>query len=86
MEDFKISVTPEQSRIVQLVLLDKGIKWIVSEGVSHTDKPYLYCDDSTIYSGSCGNFFKKDPSIKYTFDQFMQKYGNKRVSKTKQLT
>lgn len=86
IENFKIRVNPEQSRIVQKILFNHKIKWPVSSGVARVNKPFLYVENNTIYSGEREKFFIDDPSKELTFNQFMQIYGNRRISKTKQLS
>ena len=86
IENFKIRVNPEQSRIVQKILFNHKIKWPISSGVARVDKPFLYLENNIIYSGEREEFFIDDPSKELTFNQFMQIYGNRRISKTKQLT
>lgn len=86
MENFKIKVTPEQSKIVQKILFQHGVSWEVSgKNVSHTDVRYLYCNDDTLVGGSFPYYFVTSPDPELTFEQFIKKYSKQRISRTRSL-
>lgn len=71
MNEFRVNVTPEQSRIVQETLFKLGYKWYSgTTHVSHTSEPVLCIspiDKDITYSSY-------HMSSNMTFDQFKEKY------------
>lgn len=75
IEDFKIQVTEEQSKIVQEVLFKNGCKWHYSGKIlSHLDSKYLYCSNSGIAHGNNLIVFYESEEPEITFEQFKEKY------------
>ena len=76
IEDFKIKVSEEQSRIVQEVLFKNGYKWCDdTTEVCCLDKPYLILD----LKGDGGlrwadNNFVEEDFPELTFEEFKEKY------------
>lgn len=86
MENFKIKVTPEQSKTVQEILFRHGVSWAIrGKNVSHTDVKYLYCDENILLGRSFKYSFLKSPNPELTFEHFMRKYGKQHITRTKEL-
>ena len=72
ISDFKMVVTPEQSRIVQEFLFKNGYGWAsVGYGAMNTNKAVLYFDGELMWSESIDTFGE---DIEITFEQFKEKY------------
>ena len=72
ISNFKMVVTPEQSRIVQEFLFKNGYGWIFDgHKVRYIDKPVLCFDEVLMWSKSIDTFGEYD---EITFEQFKEKY------------
>ena len=72
ISNFKMAVTPEQSRIVQEFLFKNGYGWAFDcYKVKNTDKPVLCFDELLMWSKSIDTFGEYD---EITFEQFKEKY------------
>ena len=72
ISNFKMVVTPEQSRIVQEFLFRNGYGWATGvDGVKNTDKPVLCFDEELMWSESIDTFGEYN---EITFEQFKEKY------------
>ena len=72
ISNFKIVVTPEQSRIVQEFLFKNGYGWVsVDCTTKNTYKPVLCFDGELMWSESIDTFGEYN---EITFDQFKEKY------------
>lgn len=75
IENFKIKVTPEQSRIVQETLFKFGCYGInSSKEVGHTDSIYLYLENNILTHGNNIINFNKEVAPEISFEEFKQKY------------
>ena len=78
ISDFKMVVTPEQSRIVQEFLFKNGYGWPLGGYVAkNTDKPVLCFDEELMWSKSINTFGEYD---EITFEQFKEKYMKESLS------
>ena len=72
ISNFKMAVTPEQSRIVQEFLFRNGYRWpLGGHEAKNTDKPVLCFDGVLMWSESIDTFGEYD---EITFEQFKEKY------------
>ena len=72
ISNFKMVVTPEQSRIVQEFLFESGYGWVFGGCVTkNTDKPVLCFDEELMWSESINTFGEYNET---TFEQFKEKY------------
>ena len=72
ISDFKMVVTPEQSRIVQEFLFKNGYGWPLGGYVAkNTDKPVLCFDEELMWSESIDTFGEYN---EITFEQFKELY------------
>lgn len=88
IQNFKMRVTPEQSRIVQQMLFNNGCQWESgSKKVINTDKPFLYLEDESIqfdqtYSGA---FYNNYNLPELTFQEFFDRYVKWCIRGSKEL-
>jgi len=93
IKNFKMKVTPEQSKIVQNILFKNGYFWY-SDKVSiirNLDYKYILCnrydnDVKKIYcliSNDIESFENEKDYKELTFDDFMNQYSLKRIRKNK---
>lgn len=72
ISNFKMAVTPEQSRIVQEFLFKNGYGWIFGgREAKYTDKPVLCFDKLLVWSESIDTVGEYD---EITFEQFKELY------------
>jgi len=76
IENFKMKVTPEQSKVVQEVLFKNGYKWRNGvENLSYIDKDFLIFDKEDCGIGwSNDHHFNNCTITECTFEEFKQKY------------
>jgi len=80
LQDFKIRVTPEQSRIVEKEMLNKGGEWVNFEKIEMiiqpTNKLFLLIENKEITFCSL-KMFKISTLPELTFAKFQKQYCNK---------
>lgn len=77
IQNLKMRVTPEQSRIVQQTLFNNGCQWESGrKEVKCTDKPFLYLEDESIqFDSVCsGAFYNSYNLPELTFQEFFDRY------------
>ena len=75
MENFKIKVTPEQSRVVQETVFKNGGEWYNRcSGVLSLDSQFLFLTDGTITHSQHDNTFNNHQNPEITFEEFERKY------------
>ena len=85
MQAFKIRVNSEQSHIIQQVLFARGAKLPPGALYKPIDTSFIYYENDRLRRGYFEQVFIEDKRTEITFNQFMQIYGNRRISKTKLL-
>lgn len=90
IDDFKMKVTPYESRKVQKILIKNGYNWESQtfttgdyNDVHFTDSPILYLWYGRIYRSSSPNFTDKDNERELTCDEFCNLYDIKTQRKSK---
>lgn len=96
-ENIKIKVNPEQSAIVQEICFKNGIDWSEhcldlgpAKSVKFADKPALlidaigrYNDGKCLYWQTLSEYNAECHTKEYTFEQFVQEFGEQPVKETK---
>ena len=74
ISNFKMIVTPEQSRIVQEFLFKNGCRWILDSEeenqIKYLDSSEIQVDDNIIFTG----WFNTEDIPELTFEQFKELY------------
>ena len=86
MQAFKIRVNSEQSHIVQQVLFACGAKLPPRALYNPINTSFIYYENDRLRRGHFEQVFIEDKRTEITFKQFMQKFGNQRISKPKSLS
>ena len=75
---YKMEVTPEMSRKVQLIAFKHGKSWGDRKEVMKTDMPYLFIDDNSLEAlgEDDDTTFLEDINELITPEKFIQLYGN----------
>lgn len=78
MIDFKIQVTPEQSKIVQEILFGYGIYWVSrTRSIICLDAPYLFVENGKISQCSKRqrDYFENHRLPEITLNEFFAEYA-----------
>lgn len=77
ISNFKMAVTPEQSRIVQEFLFKNGYGWNTAkkyQEIKYLDHRYLYLEYNYISCGNSAECFSEQELPELTFEEFKEKY------------
>ena len=81
IEDFKIKVTPEQSKVIQEVLFKNGCRWADgSNKIACVKAPYLKLDSTSalgLYYCILEEDFRSFQMQELTFEEFKEKLGDR---------